>query len=74
MFSKVNYINNILHYDGVNLTTIADKYGTPIYIYSKNKIVENYNNYKNAFEKHNCNNYQISFAMKANENYVFKFI
>ena len=68
MFSKVNYINNILHYDGVNLTTIAEKYGTPIYIYSKNKIVENYNNYKNAFEKHNCNNYQISFAMKANEN------
>lgn len=68
MFSELEYKNNVLHFCDVDLSKISDKYKTPIYIYSKNKIEKNYLKYKNAFEKNNINNYQISYAIKSNDN------
>ena len=68
MFDKLEYKNNILYYDNVNLLEIAKEHKTPLYIYSKGKIEDNYIKYKNAFDKNNIKNYQISYAMKANSN------
>ena len=68
MFGKLDYKNGILYYDSVNLLEIAKNQKTPLYIYSKSKIEENYMKYKNAFDKNSIKNYQISYAMKANNN------
>ena len=68
MFKKIEYKNDILYYDNVNVLDIAKQYDTPIYVYSKKQIVENYNTYKTAFERNNVENYQISYAVKANDN------
>ena len=68
MFEKIEYKNDVLYYDNVSILDIAKQYDTPIYIYSKSQIVENYNAYKTAFEKNNIANFQISYAVKANDN------
>ncbi len=68
MFDKIQYINNTLHYDGVDLATIPKNFNTPVYLYSKSKIIENYSTYKNAFQKNDINNYQIADELKANNN------
>lgn len=68
MFEKIEYKNDVLYYDNVNVFEIAKQYDTPIYVYSKAKIVENYNTYKTAFEKNNIAHFQISYAVKANDN------
>ena len=59
MFEKIEYKNDILYYDNVNVLEIAKQYDTPLYIYSKSQIVENYNSYKTAFESNNVKNFQI---------------
>lgn len=68
MFDNLEYINNTLHYDGIDITTISKNFNTPVYIYSKSKIIENYSKYKNAFQRNNINNFQIAYALKANNN------
>ena len=64
-----------LFYENVNLNNIAQRYNTPIYIYSKNKIIENCQNFTNAFIKNNIKNFQICYAMKAcNNSTILKII
>ena len=40
-----------LYCEDVNIRDIAEKYGTPAYIYSKKTLEENINSYKYAFSK-----------------------
>ena len=47
----LNYKNNYLYYENVNLNSLAKQYHTPAYVYSKTKIIENCNNYHQAFIK-----------------------
>ncbi len=62
---KLKYIDNNLFFEEVELKKIIEKFGTPIFVYSKNRIIENFLNYKKAFgEKSNL----ICYAMKANSN------
>ena len=68
MLEKIKYINDILYFDNVNLNNVVQNYQTPVYIYSKDKIVENYKNYDDNFKKFNIKNYQVCYAIKANEN------
>ena len=68
MAKNLNYKNNVLYYENVNLNDISKKYSTPIYIYSKAKIIENCNEYHNAFKRHALKNYKICYAVKANNN------
>ena len=64
-----------LFYENVNLNNIAQRYNTPIYVYSKNKIIENCQNFTNAFIKNNIKNFQICYAMKAcNNSTILKII
>lgn len=47
---------------GVNLLDLADKFGTPLYVYDANKIIDNYHLLKNAFKGINV---QLKYACKA---------
>ena len=57
-----------LFYEEVNLNEILKKYKTPIYVYSKNRIVRNCNNFVKAFCDVKIKNFQICYAMKACSN------
>jgi len=62
---KLRYRNEVLFFEEVDLERIVNEYGTPLYVYSKNQIIENYVNYDKSFgdRKH-----LICYAMKANSN------
>ena len=46
---------------------IANKYGTPCYLYDKDRLVHNLNNLENAL-KENFEKYHICYSAKANNN------
>lgn len=56
-----------LYIEGVNGNELAEKYGTPLYVYSKNRILKNYHRFKKAFKKSNVP-INIHYAVKANNN------
>lgn len=60
-----DYKNGILHAEGVDLRTIADEVGTPVYVYSSATLVRHYRVFAQAFEGLNA---LICFAVKANSN------
>ena len=43
------YINGSLHCEGVDLSLLEEKHGTPSYVYSKKTIEENAKAYVNSF-------------------------
>ena len=57
-----------LFYEEVDLNKILKKYKTPIYVYSKSRIVENCNNFIKAFHDVKIKNFQVCYAMKACNN------
>lgn len=63
--SVFNEKNTQLHIENVELNTIADKYGTPCYVYSRAAITSAYQAYANALGEHPG---RICFAVKANSN------
>ena len=58
-------MKNILYFDGYNLLDVALVNKTPFYLYSENKIIENFNDYKTAFSNYN---HLICYSVKANSN------
>ncbi|HAE43050.1 MAG TPA: diaminopimelate decarboxylase [Clostridiales bacterium] len=42
-------INNELHIDGYSTTQLVKEYGTPLYVYSENKIIDQINEIKTSF-------------------------
>lgn len=54
----------ILHFGGINVIDLIEKYGTPLYVYDVNNIREKARAFKSAFEKHQVN-YKVSYASKA---------
>ena len=53
------------HAENEILSTIAQKYGTPCYVYSQQKIIENYQQYKLGFADRA---HLICYSVKANSN------
>lgn len=62
----IDYQNNILHIDGVSTQTLTKQYGTPLYVYSKNALIANYQAYVDGFSS--LNDVHICFAVKSNSN------
>lgn len=58
--------NGDLYIEKVKVYDIALKYDTPIYIYSKQKIIKNFEKYKNAFELRDD---IVCFACKTNSSF-----
>lgn len=59
------YKNNQLFADNLAIANIAKVVGTPFYCYSKSSLVENYQNFSQAFEGVD---HKICYAIKANPN------
>lgn len=57
--------NNIYQAQGVSFEDIANKFGTPVYVYDANKILEKLSELKNAFSNHQI---KIKYAVKALSN------
>jgi len=61
----IKYKNNQLYVEDINVDDLAKEFETPLYIYSKNHFIKQYQAFGNAFKdiKH-----KIFYAMKANFN------
>lgn len=63
------YVQNQLHADSVALATLADTYGTPLYVYSATQIRDNYRAYDVALTRAlGRGAFTICYACKANSN------
>jgi diaminopimelate decarboxylase len=65
-----SYHNNILCADHVPLTELAGQYGTPLYVYSRQALTENYRAYADACRKHQHPDAPalVCFSVKSNSN------
>ena len=54
-----------LHVEGVSLAAIAERFGTPTYVYSAQALRDTYRSYADAFASHDT---LVCYAMKANSN------
>lgn len=61
--SHFEYSNNELHAEAVPLSQIADRYGTPCYVYSRAAVTETYRAFDAAFSGRD---HLICYAVKAN--------
>ena len=57
--------NGVLHAERVPLSTIAEQYGTPTYVYSKAQLLENFAGYAEPCAGRDA---LVCYAMKANSN------
>ena len=57
------YRNRLLHCDQASLTTLADKFGTPLYVYSAEQILQRFQLFEEAFA---ARPHTICYAVKAN--------
>jgi diaminopimelate decarboxylase len=59
------YRNNKLHCEGVAIQSLAEKFGTPLYVYSQATLTDHYQKLDSALAPLD---HMICFAMKANSN------
>ncbi|MEM2838758.1 MAG: diaminopimelate decarboxylase [Thermoplasmata archaeon] len=59
--------NGTLYLGGINLMSIAEKYGTPVYVTDEQRIRNNYRRLRNAFAKR-WKRFKLFYAVKANNN------
>ena len=59
------YKNQELFVENVAVSRIAKEVGTPFYCYSKTALIDNYQNFTNAFKGID---HKICYAIKANSN------
>ncbi len=66
-FSKdfYTYHNNELYCEEVRLSDIAEKYGTPVYVYSKKSMLKRLKAFREAFKDLN---HKVFYAVKSNSN------
>ena len=65
MNNYFHYKNDVLHVEQVPLANIAEKYGTPCYVYSRAALMDGMNQFKNALQG---KEHLICYAVKANSN------
>jgi len=63
--NHILYKENALFCEDIPLSELAEEYGTPLYVYSKNHIIEQYRFIDNAL---GAVDHQICYALKANAN------
>jgi diaminopimelate decarboxylase len=63
--SAFQYKNDILNCEGTALAAIAEAVGTPFYVYSRKRLLDNFNVFINPLQG---TGHLVCFAMKANSN------
>jgi diaminopimelate decarboxylase len=67
--SEFNYKNGLLHAEGVSLAEIAEQYGTPCYVYSRNEIESRWAAFDSALASVTASHqHLVCYAVKANSN------
>ena len=62
----LNVIDNNLFIENISFESLAEKYGTPCYVYSKASLVNEFKEYKDVFKDYA--NTTICYSVKANSN------
>jgi diaminopimelate decarboxylase len=62
---EYTYTNNVLMGEGVELRAVAQEFGTPLYVYSEQSLIDHCRHIERAFEGHPHATY---YAVKANAN------
>ncbi|MCY3833558.1 MAG: diaminopimelate decarboxylase [Chloroflexi bacterium] len=62
---SIRYVNNRLRVDGIDIKSIVAEVGTPTYIYSLKRLLNNYQRIKSAFAPLQA---RLHFSVKANGN------
>lgn len=60
-----SYQDGQLHAENIAVSTLAQRFGTPLYVYSRAELEQQYLAYDNAFGDHP---HQVFYAVKANSN------
>ncbi len=63
--SSIHYLNGDLYIDAISVDEVANQVGTPTYVYSLKRVLENYNRLKTAFAQLDTH---IHYSAKANSN------
>lgn len=63
---SIQYIDNNLILQGISVEKLYKKYGSPIYLYSQEILIKNYNEYYQIMTKFFGNKFLICQAIKAN--------
>lgn len=63
--SAFSYVDDVLHAEGVSAASLADQFGTPLYVYSRSALTAAYRAYADACDGRRAN---IHVAVKANSN------
>ena len=66
MNNRISYRKNLLYIEDIPAGDLAEKYGTPLYVYSKNRITEQFAILRKAFGR--LRNFRILYSLKANSN------
>lgn len=68
--SYFSYQQGALHAEGVSLSEIAQRFGTPAYVYSKAALLANFSSYSGACKQHarDVADTLVCYAVKANSN------
>ncbi len=62
----IEVIDGKLHIGGVEAERLADEFGTPLYVYNGDRILEAFNEIRDSFGIHADREVRILYAMKAN--------
>ncbi len=62
---QFNFKNDVLHAENVPLDTLAQEYGTPLYVYSRQALRDAWGSYREGVGERNV---LVCFGMKANSN------
>jgi diaminopimelate decarboxylase len=68
--SHFSYRNGVLHAEQTPLSALAEQYGTPLYVYSKQSLVENFSAYADACRDyaHDADAALVCYSVKSNSN------
>src|SRR5579864_2428160 len=63
--SAFDYVDGVLHAEGVSAVSLAEQFGTPLYVYSRAALTEAWNAYAGACAGRRAS---VHVAVKANSN------
>ncbi len=65
-YLNLEYRNNVLHFNGLNLENFLNKQKTPIFIFSQDILEKQYNKVMEVFSSLNTDSLAIAFSLKSN--------
>ena len=61
---SISYKNNQLHVEDIGCQSLVERFGSPLYVYSKSQLVNNWQ----QFQRHWPSPHKLCYAVKANSN------